>query len=123
MGVQPVDVETSDLRAAVEGGGLRLGLSMVSGLGELGGQNVVEARRFGPFRSLADFCRRTKLGRRAVEGLELDRDNLEIFYQMARFLEESSEDRQRAEARRLYADILAAHYTFRDVKDRYENMD
>jgi error-prone DNA polymerase len=30
---------------------------------------VVEARRFGPFRSLADFCRRTKLGRRAVEPL------------------------------------------------------
>lgn len=25
--------------------------------------------RFGPFRSLADFCRRTKLGRRAVEAL------------------------------------------------------
>jgi error-prone DNA polymerase len=69
VGVQPVDVEASDLWAVVEDGGLRLGLAMVSGLGELGGQNVVEARRFGPFRSLADFCRRTRLGRRAVEGL------------------------------------------------------
>jgi error-prone DNA polymerase len=41
----------------------------VTGLGEAGGQSVVEARRFGPFRSLADFCRRTRLGRRAVEAL------------------------------------------------------
>jgi DNA polymerase III alpha subunit len=41
----------------------------VAGLGETGGRSVVEARRVGPFRSLADFCRRTKLGRRAVEAL------------------------------------------------------
>jgi error-prone DNA polymerase len=67
--VRPVDVEASDLRATVEGEALRLGLAVVSGLGEVGGESVVEARRFGPFRSLVDFCRRTKLGRRAVEAL------------------------------------------------------
>jgi len=67
--VRPVDVEASDLRATVEGQALRLGLGVVTGLGEVGGQGVVEARRFGPFRSLADFCRRTKLGRKAVEAL------------------------------------------------------
>ncbi|MGD2177125.1 MAG: DNA polymerase III subunit alpha [Anaerolineae bacterium] len=67
--VRPVDVEASDLRATVEGEALRLGLAVVNGLGEMGGQSVVEARRFGPFRSLADFCRRTKLGRRAVEAM------------------------------------------------------
>ncbi len=79
--VKPVDVEASGLRTTVEGKpldpgcstgsgqALRLGLAVVKGLGEVGGKSVVEARRFGPFRSLADFCRRTKLGRRAVEAL------------------------------------------------------
>jgi error-prone DNA polymerase len=67
--VRPVDVEASDLRTTVEGRSLRLGLAVVNGLGEMGGQSVVEARHFGPFRSLADFCRRTKLGRKAVEAM------------------------------------------------------
>ncbi len=67
--IQPVGVESSDLRATVEGEALRLGLAMVDGLGEVGGRSVVEARQLAPFRSLVDFCRRTKLGRRAVEGL------------------------------------------------------
>jgi error-prone DNA polymerase len=67
--IRPVDVEASDLQATAEGQALRLGLAVVTGLGETGGQSVVEARRFGPFRSLADFCRRTKLGRRAIEAL------------------------------------------------------
>jgi error-prone DNA polymerase len=56
-------------RPVVEGQAIRLGLAVVAGLGELGGRSVVEARRCGPFRSLADFCRRTRLGRRAVEAL------------------------------------------------------
>jgi error-prone DNA polymerase len=67
--IRPVDVESSDLWATVEGKKIRLGLAVVAGLGETGGQDVVQARRFGPFRSLADFCRRTRLGRRAVEAL------------------------------------------------------
>jgi error-prone DNA polymerase len=67
--VRPVDVEASDLWATVEGEALRLGLAAVNGLGEVGGQSVVEARRFGPFRSLADFCRRTRLGRKAMEAM------------------------------------------------------
>jgi DNA polymerase III alpha subunit len=77
--VRPVDAEASQLlstvegpalsadrRSGAEGAAIRLGLGTVTGLGETGGRSVVEARRFGPFRSLADFCRRTKLGRRAV---------------------------------------------------------
>jgi error-prone DNA polymerase len=67
--VRPVDVEASELRAMVEGDALRLGLGFVTGLGETGGESVVKARRMAPFHSLADFCRRTRLGRRAVEGL------------------------------------------------------
>jgi error-prone DNA polymerase len=67
--IRPVDVEASSLLATVEGQAIRMGLAVVTGLGETGGHNVVEARRFGPFRSLADFCRRTRLARRAVEAL------------------------------------------------------
>jgi len=63
LGVQEGAIEVLSIEA------VRLGLAMVARLGEAGGQSVVEARRFGSFRSLADFCRRTKLGRRAVEAL------------------------------------------------------
>jgi DNA polymerase III alpha subunit len=74
---RPADVAASGLLATVEGSALnanegqaiRLGLAVVAGLGEVGGRSVVEARRFGPFRSLADFSRRARLGRRAVEAL------------------------------------------------------
>jgi error-prone DNA polymerase len=67
--IHPVDVEASDLLATVEGRTIRLGLAVVTGLGEAGGRSIVKARQFGPFCSLADFCRRTKLGRRAIEAL------------------------------------------------------
>jgi error-prone DNA polymerase len=67
--VRPVDVEASDLQTTVEDSAIRLGLALVTGLGETGRQSVVEARSSGPFHSLADFCRRTKLDRRAVESL------------------------------------------------------
>ena len=61
--IRQVDVESSDLRPTVEGGNIRLGLAAVTGLGETGGQDVVQARRLRSFRSLSDFCRRTRLGR------------------------------------------------------------
>ncbi len=70
--IRPVDINASDLQPTVEGDALRLGLATVNGLGEGStsrGQVVVEARQSGPFCSLADFCRRTRLTRRAVEGL------------------------------------------------------
>ena len=69
--IRPVDVEASELQATVEGEGeaLRLGLAVINGLGETGGQDVIGARRLGSFRSLTDFCRRTRLGRRAVEAM------------------------------------------------------
>ncbi|NLE99846.1 MAG: DNA polymerase III subunit alpha [Anaerolineales bacterium] len=67
--IEPIDIEHSALAATVHGNALRLGLGMVTGLGEDGGQSIVDARRQGPFRSLVDFCCRTRLGRRAVEAL------------------------------------------------------
>ena len=70
--IRPVDINVSDLEPTVEGEALRLGLAMVNGLGEGStsrGRVVLEARQSGPFRSLTDFCRRTRLTRRTVEGL------------------------------------------------------
>jgi error-prone DNA polymerase len=67
--VRPADVVTSELFTTVEGGALRLGLTAVGGLGESGGKSIVQARQSAPFRSLTDFCRRTQLGRKAMEAL------------------------------------------------------
>jgi error-prone DNA polymerase len=67
--IRPVDITASELLASIEDGALRLGLAAVGGLGETAGANIIEARQVGPFRSLADFCRRTQLGRRLVEAL------------------------------------------------------
>jgi error-prone DNA polymerase len=50
-------------------GGIRLGFSYVHGLGQAGIARLEEAQEDGPFRSLGDFCRRTRLSRRAVENL------------------------------------------------------
>ena len=39
------------------------------GLGQAGIDRIEEAKQDGPFKSLGDFCRRTRLSRRAVENL------------------------------------------------------
>jgi error-prone DNA polymerase len=48
---------------------LRLGLRLVQGLSEVQAQAVEKARARGPFRSLEDFARRTRLPRTALEQL------------------------------------------------------
>ncbi len=67
--IRPVDIAASDLLATLEDGALRLGLMAVTGLGQDSGDKVIQARQAGPFRSLADFCRRTLLERRPIEAL------------------------------------------------------
>jgi error-prone DNA polymerase len=56
-------------QGAVQGRAIRLGLRYVHGLGEVGQGRIVERRGQTPFASLADFCRRTRLLRQAVENL------------------------------------------------------
>jgi DNA polymerase III alpha subunit len=48
-----------------------LGFNYVLGFGETTGERVVEARGETPFRSLDDFCQRTRLPRRLIEHLIL----------------------------------------------------
>ncbi|GIK87029.1 MAG: error-prone DNA polymerase [Betaproteobacteria bacterium] len=51
------------------GPALRLGLRMVSGLGEAGAQRLVAARALRPFASVADLAHRAKLDKRDLEAL------------------------------------------------------
>jgi error-prone DNA polymerase len=62
--VRPVDVTRSGWLCDVEEGGraLRLGLKLVSGLGEPAGRRIEAARAARPFASLADFAARTEAG-------------------------------------------------------------
>jgi error-prone DNA polymerase len=69
--VLPVDLQRSQAKCSLEGEAIRLGFNYVAGLGENGGARLVTARQTGPFRDLADLCRRTRLPRRLVEQLIL----------------------------------------------------
>ncbi len=71
MPVFPVDIHTSRAACWPEGGGIRLGLSTVKGLGEEPIGRVIAGREDRPYDSLADFCKRTRLGRQVVEHLIL----------------------------------------------------
>ncbi len=76
--VRPVDVNHSDWDATLEpldsaaatppGAGspppaLRLGFRLIRGLPQATARSIIEARRSGPFRSVADLSRRTRVGR------------------------------------------------------------
>ncbi len=68
--VYPPDVNLSGERCTVEGSGVRIGFNYVDGLGEDVAQAVVvERERHGPYRSLIDLARRTRLRREVVEHL------------------------------------------------------
>jgi DNA polymerase-3 subunit alpha len=75
MGIQvlPPDVNVSAFRFGVDGNTIRFGLGAIKNLGQKAIEAIVAAReRGGPFRSLADFCRRLDLqlvNRRVVESL------------------------------------------------------
>jgi DNA polymerase-3 subunit alpha len=73
IAVSPPDVNASDVEFAVQGGGIRFGLSAIKGCGGAAAEAVVaERRRQGPFRSLFDFCERvdpSACNRAAIETL------------------------------------------------------
>lgn len=69
--VLPVDINRSRGRCTVEGGKVRLGFRYVKGVGEKAWQRIEEEREKGPFGSLRDSYRRTKLEREAIENLIL----------------------------------------------------
>ncbi len=86
--VRSADVNSSDVDCTLEetlastAWSLRLGFRLLHGLSTAAAQAIVEARKVGPFRSLGDLARRTRLGQavlarlakaRACDSLTLNR--------------------------------------------------
>ncbi len=68
--VRPVDIRHSRFECIVEpDGAVRLGYRYVEGLGEAHRERLDEALARGPYRSLEDFCRRTRLPINVLEAL------------------------------------------------------
>jgi error-prone DNA polymerase len=63
------DITLSEQACTLEGGAIRLGLRYVHGLADAYTERIVARRGAQPFSGLADFCRRTRLPRPAVETL------------------------------------------------------
>lgn len=74
------------------------------------------------FDRLGDKDMGLRMHRRAVEGLTLNRDNLYLFYHLARFMEGTGDATDLERAKEIYADILAVHYTYEDVKQRHDQI-
>jgi error-prone DNA polymerase len=67
--VLPVDVNRGRADCTVEGRSVRIGFRYVRGIGETWHEVLDAASEAGPFMSLHDFCRRTRLDRDAVANL------------------------------------------------------
>jgi len=67
----PFDINHSQAQASVQAGAIRHGLASVKGLGIERAEALMAVKGQQPFRSLADFIRRTALDRRTVEYLVL----------------------------------------------------
>ncbi len=70
--VRPVDINASDDKChAVDPRTIRLGLRLVSGIGERDIEAILQARKQAPFRSLLDCCMRAVLPQDIIENLVL----------------------------------------------------
>jgi len=71
--IRGVDVNQSYVECSIEsdekGDAVRLGFRYLKGLGDAAWRRLEEQRKEGPYRSLWDFWRRTRLGREAIENL------------------------------------------------------
>jgi len=72
--VRPVCIAASDYDCSLEPGAsgeaaLRMGLRMIRGLGEEQGRRIVAERASGPYRSISDLARRTRLDKGALQAL------------------------------------------------------
>jgi len=67
----PVDVTESEWDCTVEGDKVRLGFCQVKSLGEAAKEIIEAELANGPFRSIEDFMRRTKLNQGALEQLAM----------------------------------------------------
>jgi len=57
-----------------------------------------------------------------VDGYEPGSDNLDLFYRLARLLEDTDDDPSRQEAHKLYESIVAVQLTYRDARRRRDAL-
>lgn len=74
MGIKifPPDINCSEAHFTVDGGAIRFGLATVKSVGDVAINAIVNERRRGKFKSLADFCERLdprSVSRRVIENL------------------------------------------------------
>jgi tetratricopeptide (TPR) repeat protein len=74
------------------------------------------------FFELGDLDMSRRMHCRATADLKLDRENINLFYYMARFLEGTGAEDDLAQAKAIYADILEVNYGFEDVKQRHDQL-
>ena len=67
--IRPIDVNQSHWDCTLEGSAIRLGLRMVSGLGQPAAMTIEQSRGQGVFRSMDEFAERTKLSRTILSRL------------------------------------------------------
>jgi len=67
--VLSVDVNRSRAKCTIENGALRLGFQYVDGIGEATLKTLEREREKGPYSSLREFCKRTRLATPAIENL------------------------------------------------------
>jgi error-prone DNA polymerase len=67
--VQEIDVCLSSRESTLEGDALRLGLHLVKGLSQNGIEQLLAARKYRPFRNIADLACRAQLNRGDLEAL------------------------------------------------------
>jgi len=74
MDVLPPSINKSFSKFTVEDGRIRMGLSMIKGVGRNALEEILEARKTKPFQNLFDFCRRVSLkivNKQVIESLIL----------------------------------------------------
>ena len=58
--ILPPDVNSSDVNFTVDGKAIRFGLGAIKGFGQGASASIIEARKNGPFKSMADLVERTE---------------------------------------------------------------
>jgi len=74
------------------------------------------------FAAMDDGEMANRMHKRATANLAMKKDNLELFYNLARFLESVGGEESNKEARAIYAGILEVNYGFKEAKERLQSL-
>lgn len=92
------DINKSTGKFTVEDNSIRVSLAQVRQMNQKVMENILTARKHGPFRSLADFCRRVKAPRPIIENLilcgafdQLHPNRKQLLWQLPHLLKEADD--------------------------------